>query len=465
MQRKFEKTGLFLGILGLLGASSEIEGGADTTRFDPTVSVQAPQTFLNKSTLMLQQAIQAVVSINAIGETETISPFGNDPFFSAFFGVRQYQRKSSGSGVIVDPRGYIVTCAHVVQGAKLIKVTLSNGRTVRAEAILVDESLDLAVMELDGAQEQKWTLPFLSLSTNALLVGETVFAIGNAFSVGNTVTKGIISASGLREFANGIFGQTDAPINPGNSGGPILRKDGSIAGISSAIASRTGASHGVGFFIPAMAVQYVMRQAIQKAPPVGAPFQVSAVDVSILELLNDKGIAVKGGVVVLENFEDVFKEGDIILSVAGFPVTTSEMFHFCCQMVPLGERYPVTYIPQKELNSNGEIAIKTVSLKALKRKEPKGIELKGEHFLNGVTVADITPEIAKSLQIASRPTGVVVLSAPKNSMLQRGDIILEVNGCLVKNVASMQQILSQPMGRARSIQIQRGSMIIEQRAN
>lgn len=436
--------------------------GSSVVAAQPGANVQSKQR-ISKTAQLVQRAMPAVVSVNAIGETDTINPFGNDPLAMLFFGVRPFQRRSSGSGVIVDPRGYVVTCSHVVQGARQIKVTLNTGVTLRANIIFQDKDLDLAVLELEGARARRLNLPYLPMASRLFEVGDSVIAIGNAFSVGQTVTKGIISA-GYRVFGGNVVIQTDAQINPGNSGGPIVFYDGTVGGIASAIASRTGASHGVGFFIPAMAVQYALRRALDGLPPSKIPFRTVTVDPSIIEAFSEKGVSIVGGVSVMENGE-FFHEGDIIVGVAGYPVLNQEIFEFFCKVIPVGERYRVDYYPQGDIGQRGCPQARTLYLTAIPRQETQGIRLQGQHILNGVSVSDLTPDLAAELGLPSQQKGVVVIDAPEYGALQPNDILLEFNGHLVPDVETLQEILAQPKKRGTSYRIQRGNAVIQQIIN
>lgn len=415
---------------------------------------------------MVKKTISAVVSINAIGERETISPFGNDPFFGLFFGPQSYTSRSSGSGVIVDSRGYIVTCAHVIQNAKTIKVTLGSGLTLKASIILMDDKLDLAVLKLDMSK-LKIPLPFLKLSKETIEVGDPVIAIGNAFGVGQTVTHGIISA-GYRVFGNRVMIQTDSPINPGNSGGPMLTPKGDIIGIANAIASRTGASHGVGFFIPAIAVQYVLNRAILGAKIPRIPIKVQTVDPSVVEALNDQGFSMIGGCVVTDllDKECGIQVGDIILSVGEQDVTSKEMFDFFSQMVPVKEKYALKFIRMKDMTANNKPKIQVSYLESQEKvsvlkNNQDIIRLEGNHFLKGVTVANITPEIVESLDLGIEAKGVIVLDTSlKNSFIKKNDIILQLNGLKVDNIKGLQNILKESP-KELSLIVKRGNMLVQ----
>lgn len=199
--------------------------------------------------------------------TERVTPIFSDPFIQQFFGdsltqTRKKRENSLGSGVIVDNKGYILTNHHVIEGADQIRVVLASGQTLQADIIGVDKDTDLAVLKIDH-----YSLPAISFARSKhLRVGDVVLAIGNPFGVGQTVTQGIISATGRSQLGINTFEnfiQTDAAINPGNSGGALINAHGDLIGISTAIYSKTGGSDGIGFAIPADLARGVMNQLVE----------------------------------------------------------------------------------------------------------------------------------------------------------------------------------------------------------
>ncbi len=195
-------------------------------------------------------------------------PFAiDDPLLQRFFGDQipqqpQHQENSLGSGVIVNAQGYILTNNHVIQGADEIEVALHDGRSAAATVVGTDPESDLAVLKIELAE-----IPSIIFGqSEKLQVGDVVLAIGNPFGVGQTVTSGIVSATGrsrlgLSTFEN--FIQTDAAINPGNSGGALINAYGQLVGINTAIFSRTGGSQGIGFAIPVSLAKGVMKEIIE----------------------------------------------------------------------------------------------------------------------------------------------------------------------------------------------------------
>ncbi len=216
----------------------------------------------------VQSAAPAVVNIQTSKIiTEQQHPFANDPMFRHFFGEsmgepRKRMESSLGSGVIVSPQGYILTNHHVIKAADEILIALKDGRTAKATVIGTDPDTDLAVLHIELDE-----LPAITLSTKPENeVGDVVLAIGNPFGVGQTVTSGIISATGrnmlgINTFEN--FIQTDAAINPGNSGGALVNAYGELIGINTAIYSKSGGSQGIGFAIPLSLAKNVLTQIIE----------------------------------------------------------------------------------------------------------------------------------------------------------------------------------------------------------
>ena len=226
-----------------------------------------PQTGPVSYAAAVEKAAPAVVNIHTKKlVTERRSIF-NDPFFRDFFGdsfgvPKKRLETSLGSGVIISPQGYLLTNNHVIAGADEIQVSLRDGRTVKAKIVGTDPDTDLAVLHINIDN-----VPFMVLGQSAnLRVGDVVLAIGNPFGVGQPVTSGIVSAKGrsmlgISTFEN--FIQTDAAINPGNSGGALINALGELVGINTAIFSKSGGSHGIGFAIPLSLARDVMMQIIE----------------------------------------------------------------------------------------------------------------------------------------------------------------------------------------------------------
>jgi len=232
-----------------------------------------------------QRAAPAVVNINtAKVVTQQIHPLLNDPLFRQFFGnnigiPKKRLQSSLGSGVLISAQGHILTNHHVVDGADQIRVQLHDGRTADATLVGADPDTDLAVLRIELDE-----LPNITLADQQpLLVGDVVLAIGNPFGVGQTVTMGIVSATGrsrlgINTYEN--FIQTDAAINPGNSGGALINAHGELVGINTAIFSKSGGSQGIGFAIPVSIANDVMQQIIKHGHVIRGWFGVEAQDIT-----------------------------------------------------------------------------------------------------------------------------------------------------------------------------------------
>ena len=208
----------------------------------------------------------AVVNVYATQvRRRTVHPLFHDPLFRRFFGPRvpAEQRNSNlGSGVVMDQQGYLLTNAHVINNADEILITLYDGRQAPARVVGVDTDTDLAVLKI--ALDNLHAAP--SDDSSRVKVGDVVLAIGNPYDFGQTVTQGIVSATGrnrvgITTFEN--FIQTDADINPGNSGGALVSASGKLIGINTAIISSSGGSQGIGLAIPTNLALDVMRQIIE----------------------------------------------------------------------------------------------------------------------------------------------------------------------------------------------------------
>ena len=277
-----------------------------------------------------KRAAPAVVSITASRVAQR--PRNDDPMFRFFFGDRARQAPEErqvglGSGVIVSPAGYLLTNNHVVEGADDIEVSLGDGRTARAKLIGTDPESDIAVLKIDLDK-----LPVLAFGdVDHARVGDVVLAIGNPFNVGQTVTSGIVSALGrnalgINTFEN--FIQTDAAINPGNSGGALVDVAGNLLGINTAIFSRSGGSLGIGFAIPVSTARQVMESLIKEGRVTRGWIGVEPRDLTpeiakTLDLPVKQGVLITGVVQSGPASEGGVRPGDVVVKVAGAPITNT----------------------------------------------------------------------------------------------------------------------------------------------
>jgi len=264
--------------------------------------------------------------------TERPNPLQVDPFFRRFLdknstAPRKRLETSLGSGVIVSSKGYILTNNHVVDGADEIRVILANGETPSAKVVGTDPDTDLAVLKINYTK-----LPAITIGqSDALRVGDVVLAIGNPFGVGQTVTMGIVSATGRNQLGINTFEnfiQTDAAINPGNSGGALINANGKLVGINTAIFSRSGGSQGIGFAIPASLARDVMQEIIEHGRVRRGWLGIEAQDLTP-QLAESLGFDSTNGVLVAGVLRNgpadkaQLKPGDIVISIDFKPVTNS----------------------------------------------------------------------------------------------------------------------------------------------
>jgi serine protease DegQ len=289
-----------------------------------------------------QRAMPAVVSVYTTKEIRRNPPV-QDPLFDRFFGDRfpghPGRITGLGSGVIAAAEGYVLTNNHVVEAADEIAVALADGRRVAATLVGADPETDVAVLRIDARE-----LPVITLgSSEALVVGDVVLAIGNPFDVGQTVTMGIVSAVGrnnlgINRYEN--FIQTDAAINQGNSGGALVDTAGNLVGLNTAIYSRSGGSIGIGFAIPTTLVTEVMKELIAKGRVTRGYFGIEPVDitpeiVAALKLRREQGVVVRGVQRNAPAGNAGMEPGDVLLSINDTPVRdTPGMLNQIAQLPP-----------------------------------------------------------------------------------------------------------------------------------
>ncbi|AQY64245.1 MULTISPECIES: Do family serine endopeptidase AlgW [Pseudomonas] len=286
--------------------------------------VQGPVTYADAVVI----AAPAVVNLYT---TKVVNkpahPLFEDPQFRRYFGdnsPKQRRMESSlGSGVIMSPEGYILTNNHVTTGADQIVVALRDGRETLARVVGSDPETDLAVLKIDLKN-----LPAITIGrSEGLRVGDVALAIGNPFGVGQTVTMGIISATGRNQLGLNSyedFIQTDAAINPGNSGGALVDANGNLTGINTAIFSKSGGSQGIGFAIPVKLAMEVMKSIIEHGQVIRGWLGIEVQPLS-KELAESFGLTGRPGIVVAGIFRDGpaqkagLQLGDVILSIDGEP--------------------------------------------------------------------------------------------------------------------------------------------------
>jgi serine protease Do len=369
-------------------------------------------------------------------------PFGD--FFRKFFGDvpdQELKQQSLGSGFIIDKDGYIITNNHVVQGADEIKVKLADGREFKARVIGRDAKTDLALIKISSFFKNLPTLPLGD--SDKMRVGDWVLAIGNPFGLEETVTQGIISATG-RVIGSGPYDnflQTDAPINPGNSGGPLINLKGQVIGINSAIIA---SGQGIGFAIPSNMAKNIIAQLKEKGKVVRGWIGVSVQTVTPA-IAQSFGLKEARGALVSEVVAGGpaaaagIQRGDIIISFDGREISKMSDLPSVVAGTPVAKTVPVKVMREgKELTMNIKIAEMPESGVA-PQTAPTEERL-------GLTVQDITPQLMRELGLRDR-TGVVVTGVAQGSPaddagIQAGDIIKETNRVPVKNLRDFESAMS-----------------------
>jgi len=384
------------------------------------------------------------------GQGDDDSGGGMDDFFNHFFGGPEGQggpgegpirERSLGSGVIVDPKGYIVTNRHVVEKADRIRVRFQDdppGVQHDAKVIGTDSETDLAVIKVDVDR----SLPAAKMgNSDSMQVGDWVLAIGSPFGLSETVTAGIVSAKGRdivqsRQFQS--FIQTDAAINPGNSGGPLVNMNGEVIGINTAILSQTDSYAGVGFALPSKTVVEVYNQLT------GPEHRVSRGSIGIMfdQVENPaiarvygagSGITISTVVAGSPADQAGLKVGDTITAVDGKKVTKGDELVSDIASRKPGSKTTLTFIRNgKQQDATVTIADRAKLFAArLGEDQENGDEDTPKPSKFGVTVRKVTPEMAERLDMPAGK-GVIVQDVKPGSFaedvnLGRGDIILEIN--------------------------------------
>ena len=409
-----------------------------------------------------EAATPAVVNISTSrviksrpGGGQQQNPLFEDPFFRRFFGddfFRQFEtpqsrrEQSLGSGVIVDPAGYIVTNNHVVAQADEIKVLLSDKREFTGKVVGSDPKTDVAVVKIEAKDLP--TVPWGDSSQ--LKVGEYVLAIGNPFGLNQTVTMGIISAVGranvgIADYED--FIQTDAAINPGNSGGALVNTRGELIGVNTAIFSRSGGYMGIGFAVPSDMVRLVMTSLIKGGKVIRGWLGVSIQEVTS-DLAKQFGLKDARGALISDVLKDTpaersgLKRGDVVVKYNGHDIANAGQLRNLVAETPVGQQVAVVVVRDKH---EKELTVKI-------EEQPK--EVAGgagggapseNEALAGLEVQQLTPEIADRLNLPHTMTGVVIVNVESGSIMEEagvhaGDVIVEINRQSVKTLDDYRRI-------------------------
>ena len=393
---------------------------------------------------ILKNSMDAVVNISTktiIKSKQRENRLYNDPFYQEFFGQRGRKREqvpnkkeaALGSGVIVSEDGYIVTNNHVVADADEITVTINGSKKeYRAKVIGEDKDSDLAVIKIEAKNLEPITLSTI----DEVKLGDVVFAIGNPFGVGQTVTQGIVSALhknhvGINKYEN--FIQTDASINPGNSGGALIDSRGALIGINAAILSQTGSNHGIGFSIPIDMVRNVVKKLI-KDGKVSRGFMgvnISEVTQDLAKLYNHKNGAIITDVQVKSPAQNAgLERGDLIYAVNGKKIKTPSDL----------QRIVASYSPNETIKLSIEREQKTFEKEVKLSTLGGGSNTIGNLTkIEGLRLADLTVKVRKDYQIDPTIAGAFIEGVLERSQadlngFMAGDIIIQIENKNVRNV-------------------------------
>ena len=364
-------------------------------------------------------------------------------------------RQSSGSGVIIDPAGVILTNNHVVAGDGKITVKLHDGREFVAEKALTDPSTDIAVVRIKASG----SLPFAKLGdSDSLRIGDWVLAVGQPFGLTDTVTAGIVSAKGrdIGMMKHEEFIQTDAAINPGNSGGPLVNLQGEVVGVNTAISSSTGHFEGVGFAVPVNVAKWVSGQLLKDGKVQRAYLGIGIQPVS-QDLADQFNLNAPAGAIVTEvqpgspAASAGVQPQDVILEFGGSPISSVRQLQAKTARTSIGSKVPLVVqrggkrveltVTLKEQPANyGEPATRPVQ-------SDEGPASQGNFNQLGVTVEPLSADVAKQLGVSGN-AGVVITAVQDGSAAERaglapGMAIVQIGKQTVKSVAEFEAAAKQ----------------------
>ena len=411
------------------------------------------------------------VVVNISSESEVrkrVNPFSGfdmDPHFESFFRdffdhgfERQYKRTSLGSGVIIDgKRGFILTNEHVILKTGTITVVLKDGREFEAQIVGTDPDADLAVLRISS----KEPLPDIEMGdSDDLMIGETVFAIGNPFGFSNTVTTGVISAINRSIRTDDAvyhdFIQTDASINPGNSGGPLLNINGNLVGINTAIYAK---AQGIGFAIPINTAKRIVSDLIRYGEVIPAWIGITIQDLDAdlaryLKASDIKGVLVKKVEKIGPARKSGIRVGDIILAIGTRDILSVEKYHTVMKGFPAEETIDIS------LWRDGKGRTVSVKLSAF----PKELALDLAYNLMGVAVENLSNKNRYINKLFAKE-GVLISEINRQSFLAQigvrpGDVIRQMDDITIKNIKDFKNAITKYRQKSSVvILLQRGNQL------
>ena len=420
----------------------------------------------------VKNSVNSIVNISAKKHVDTnldsvpLQQMFNDPLFKRFFGDQfgenQFKQnrvlRSLGSGVIVSKEGYIVTNNHVIENADEITVTIGDDTTeYNGKLIGRDADSDMAVIKIET---EKTLTPIKIGDSNSLKVGDLIFAIGNPFGIGSTVTQGIISALnknkvGINRYENYI--QTDASINPGNSGGALVDSRGALIGINTAIISKSGGNNGIGFAIPIAMVQDVVTKLVADGKVTRGYLGVAIGDVDN-ELA--KVYKRKEGALILDISADTpaskygLKRGDLIYAINGKAVKDrTSLQNTIASFKPEEKIVLQVERDRKDIDLNIVLGDRTSSLAEVQTDSSVPV-------LGGLKLSLIDAENQKKFRLPTEITGILISdvepkSQAEESGFQSGDVIIQIEDIEIKTFANIDAALKKYKEKYKRVYVNR----------
>ncbi len=406
---------------------------------------------------LVSSVVPSVVSIKTSRKIAVRRQYGLDPFEFFNRNPRQFRnpnedalvQNSLGSGVIVSTEGHIITNNHVVDQVDEIEVQLSDGRTKKARLVGADATVDLAVLKLD----EPGVKPLKFGDSDSVQAGDFVLAIGNPFGFEETVTDGIISSKGRpnRSDSFGDYLQTNAAINPGNSGGPLINLRGEIVGINTAIISRSGGSQGIGFAIPSNTVRLALESLLKQGRIIRGYLGIMSRGLQQSDTSGD-GVVVDEVVPGSPAAQAQLQKGDVIRKFNGRDVRGFPELRSLVSQVELNKKVDLEVVRNgKAMTVSTEIKEQPLdyqSARVAPRQQPPQTpqapdeEADDSGLLASVEVGELTPELARQLDIPRAVRGVVVMDVRDDTgEMRKGDVIEEVNQQPVTSVAEFKKVV------------------------
>ena len=453
-----------LGVLALVGGQRVIP--AEVPRQQLPSPSDLSRAFIN----VARQIKPAVVNVNTVEKSRPSTRgrgFENLPQIPGFPFGDMPRREGTGSGVIISPDGYILTNNHVAGEADEVKVKLADGRELRATLVGADQETDLAVIKVNAHD-----LPYARLGdSDRLEQGEWVIALGSPFGLQQTMTAGIVSATGrdLRQGTYDNYVQTDASINPGNSGGPLVNLQGEVVGINTLIFTQTGASSGIGFAIPSNLASKIYSQLVKNGrvsrgylgvtlepvtPPLARAVGFSGRDGAVVsDLASDDVPAAKAGL----------KAGDVIVEFEGKTVASPKQLTEMVADTPVGRNAQIKYVREGRARTATIGLAERPSQNNVRVHQPEGEEEPSSGGL-GIRTSTVNGEVARELKL-KEPTGAVIESIQQDSPaaaagLRRGDVIHRVNQTAIASQTDLARALAATRNEKELVlQVERGSRL------